>query len=94
LRLPLDHELALPGFGAVVREAQEVEGLFPESFAAAHRIRCSVVSTTVELEAALAAADHGASMIEVPLQRMDAPRSLVQFARRAAGFNFSQLVQR
>src|SRR5712664_4500049 len=27
LRLPLDHELVLPGFGAVVREAQEVEGL-------------------------------------------------------------------
>jgi hypothetical protein len=27
LRLPLDHELVLPGSGAVVREAQEVEGL-------------------------------------------------------------------
>src|SRR6267378_433430 len=27
LRLPLDHELVLPGFGAVVRKAQEVEGL-------------------------------------------------------------------
>ena len=27
LRLPLDHELVLPGLGAVVREAQEVEGL-------------------------------------------------------------------
>src|SRR5216684_3914075 len=27
LRLALDHERVLPGFGAVVREAQEVEGL-------------------------------------------------------------------
>jgi indolepyruvate decarboxylase len=58
--------------------------------AAAHRVR-----TDAELESALHAARDASRLhlIELVLSRMDAPESFAPFAKRAAVFDFPQIVE-
>ena len=52
-----------------------------------------LVRTEAELEAALHAANDASRLhlLELVLERMDAPESLVRFAQRAAAFDFPEI---
>jgi indolepyruvate decarboxylase len=62
----------------------------PRERAVIHRVR-----NEAELRSALQAAEDSTKphLIEIILPRMDAPDRLVRFARKAAEFNFPQLVE-
>jgi indolepyruvate decarboxylase len=65
----------------------------PAAFDANNRAVVHLVRTEAELEAALHTANDASTLhlLELVLQRMDAPESLVRFAQRAAAFDFPQI---
>jgi indolepyruvate decarboxylase len=65
----------------------------PAAFDAHNRVVVHQVRTKAELEAALHAANDASKLhlLELVLQRMDAPESLVRFAQRVAAFDFPQI---
>jgi indolepyruvate decarboxylase len=65
----------------------------PAAFDANNRAVVHLVRTEAELEAALHSANDASRLhlLELVLQRMDAPESLVRFAQRAAAFDFPQI---
>lgn len=68
----------------------------PAAFDGKDRAVVHLVRTETELQMALRAASGGSKLhlVELALERMDAPEALVRFAQRAAAFDFPQILDR
>jgi indolepyruvate decarboxylase len=65
----------------------------PAAFDSKNRTEVHLVRTEAELEGALHAANDASRLhlLELVLERMDAPESLVRFAQRTAAFDFPEI---